>query len=77
MKKCFSLIFAFAFVMGVAGIDLATAGECIAGSVPEMNNGRCSFSGNCFPDPGGNNNDCDSTAPNQGGGSQLPPPTEP
>lgn len=26
-----------------------------------INNGRCSFTGNCFPDAGGTDNNCDST----------------
>lgn len=41
-------------------INAANA-ECC--STP-INNGRCSASGNCFPDAGGSNNNCDSTKGN-------------
>lgn len=37
---------------------------CCENTTSELNNGRCSFSKNCFPDAGGTNNDCDSTLPN-------------
>ena len=44
-------------VSGLFKINAANA-ECC--STP-INNGRCSFTGNCFPDAGGSSNNCDST----------------
>lgn len=65
MKKCFNFLVAFSFVIALSGVNFTLAGDCP--STP-INNGRCLFSKNCFPDAGGSNNNCDSTAPNQGGG---------
>lgn len=69
--KTLSLIIAFgglslsAIAMGTSGgiLDLLTMNEAEAKCCPtSINNGRCSYAKNCFPDAGGQSNDCDSTS---------------
>lgn len=72
-KRTFVIGLSFLLMALIINPFYSSAGDCPRGVFPEMNNGRCSFSKNCFPDPGGDRNDCDSTAPNQGGGPSLPP----
>lgn len=69
--KTLSLIIAF------GGISLSAVAIELLSGIPELlslneaeakccstsiNNGRCSFSKNCFPDAGGQSNDCDSSS---------------
>lgn len=77
-KKKFAIALASIMLITFSYSFTSIAVGCVSNPFfPELNDGRCSFAKNCFPNPGGTKNDCNSTAPNQGGDGESLPPSNP